>query len=515
MIGDSMRSRQYSLGTVVGAHARANARRPALIEGGRTISFDELERRTNRLARALLAQGVRKVERIALLLNDGIQYIEMIIAAGKVGAIAMLLNWRLSPAELTWILGEGGPVAVYRADRFAGLVADATGFADYVIADDKAGEAAYELWASQGQDGAISAGIAGDDPLFMMFTSGTTGRPKGCVHSHAATIVSAMAFAGRRGFLREDSNLSVTPLFHVAGLGQVFAALIVGGANVFVPRDSSITAPVEIAVSQGCTVSVLALPLMDACKAVDDAATASLRFRSITGGAGMGDPRKFAFVAEQWNALLVGGWGQTENWSFGTQIDYPDMLEHPTSIGWPLHHIEAAILDEAGHPIDDPEGEGEMGVRGPNVMLGYWNNPEATEAALGTGWLRTGDLVMRDQFGLFHLRGRLKELIKSGGENVYPAEVENVIKALPGVADAAVAGVKDRTWGEAVKAFVVLRPGAALTAEAITQACREQIAGYKRPRYLEFVDVIPRDHFGKIQRQQLSARGATPDQATA
>jgi acyl-CoA synthetase (AMP-forming)/AMP-acid ligase II len=508
-----MQARQYCLGTVVRAHAHANAGRAALIEGDKTISFAGLEQRTNRLAQSLLKHGVRKGDRIALLLNDGTQFIEMIIAAGKVGAIAMLLNWRLSPSEIGWILGAGSPVSVYRADRFGGLLADASGFKDFVIADDRSAEATYDQWVSEGPDGQINAEIAGDDPLFMMFTSGTTGRPKGCVHSHASTIISAAAFAGRRGFVREDVNLSTSPLFHVAGLGHAFATLVVGGSNVFLPRDSAVSAPVEIAIRHGCTVALLGAPLMSAYKVVDDTAIAGLKFRSITGGAGMGDPRKFAFIAEKWNALLVGGWGQTENWSFGTQIDYPDMLEHPTSIGWPMHHIAACVLDDAGYPIEDPDAEGELGVRGPNVMLGYWNNPEATAAALGTGWLRTGDLVFRDKHGLFHLRGRSKELIKTGGENVYPAEVENVIMALPGVADAAVAGVKHPKWGEAVKAFVVLQPGATLTAEAITLACRNQIAGYKRPRFLEFVDSIPRDHLSKIQRRQLSARGGTPEQA--
>ena len=512
MPGDA-RARHFNLGAVIKAHSQANASRPALIEGEQTITFSELERRTNRLARTLLSHGVAKGDRIALLLNDGPQFVEMMIAAGKIGAIAMLLNWRLAPAEIEWILGDGAPAAIYRADRFAPLVAGYAGARDFVIADEPLAEAAYEGWASEGPDTPPGCEVTGDDPLFMMFTSGTTGRPKGCLHSHAATIIAAMAFAARRGFVREDINLSTNPLFHIAGLGHVFAAMIPGGANVFVPRDAGTAAPVEIGLRHGCTLAMLSMPLMEACKAAGEEAARAMPLRSITGGAGLADPRKFAFVKDRWNALLVGGWGQTEAWSFGTQIDYPDMLDHPTAIGWPIQHIEAAVLDEAGVPLADPDAEGELGIRGPNVMLGYWNNPEATSAALGTGWLRTGDIVRRDGLGLFHMRGRAKELIKSGGENVYPVEVEEVIKTLPGVADAAVAGVRDRKWGEAVKAFVVLQPGATVTADALTEACRKAIAGYKRPRFLEFVEAIPRDHLGKIQRVQLSARAVTPDQA--
>ena len=194
-------------------------------------------------------------------------------------------------------------------------------------------------------------------------------------------------------------------------------------------------------------------------------------------------------------------------------FDYPDMCEHPQSIGWPIPPIEVAVLDANGMPLDDPEAHGELGIRGANVMLSYWNSAEATAAALGTGWLRTGDIVTRDRLGLLTLRGRLKELIKSGGENVYPAEVETVLRDLPGVADCAVAGVSDARWGEAVKAFVVLAPGATIDPAVITSACRQHIAGYKRPRYLEIVAEIPRDPAGKIRRYQLSDRLVTPDQA--
>lgn len=506
-------ARQITFSTLIRAHADANAARAALIEGDRCLTWAELERRTNGLARVLLTQGVRKGDRIALLLNDGAQFIEMMLAAGKIGAISMLLNWRLAPAELSWIIRDGAPRVIFRAGRFDGLADNADSIVDHVIADEAGGVDRYERWAGEGDAAVLNTGVSGHDPLFMMFTSGTTGRPKGCLHSHAGAFLSALSFASRRGFVREDVNLSTNPLFHVAGLQHVFAAMAVGAANVFVPRDAAVTAPVELALRHRCTLATLGVPLMSALKASDEQSIAGLEFRSITGGAGMTDPQRFAFVREQLGASLVGGWGQTEACGFGTQIDWPDMVEHPTAIGWPIPHAEMCILDNEGNPAADQSVEGEIGFRGPTVMLGYWNNLEATEAALGTGWLRTGDIAFRDCRGLFHIKGRLKELIKTGGENVYPAEVEEVIKTLPAVADAAVAGVKDRRWGEAVKAFVVLKHGASLTAEDLTAACRARIAGYKRPRYLEFLEVIPRDHLGKIQRVQLAARGATPGQA--
>lgn len=509
----SSQANTFTLQTLVRSQARVQRDRPALVEDGRTITWSALEARTNRLARALAAQGIGRGDRIALLLPDGAQFIEMMIAAGKLGAIAMLLNWRLAPAELDWIIGNGAPRALYLAERFAALVPAGGGLDQHVIADEPAGLARYESWASEGLDTPMDTGISGDDPLFMMFTSGTTGRPKGCLHGHAATAIAALSFAARRGLVRTDVNLSTLPLFHVAGLGHVWATLAVGGASVFAPREAAGQALIEFAVRHRCSVATLGPGLITALRGCDESAATGLAFRTLTGAAGMADPSKMAFLVDRTNALLVGGWGQTETWSWGTQIDWPDMLEHPSAIGWPLPHAEMCVLGANGQPHPDPDAEGEMGFRGPTAMLGYWNNPDATEAAMGTGWLRTGDIAVQDRHGLFHMKGRAKELIKTGGENVYPVEVEEVIKTLPGVLDAAIAGVKDRRWGEAVKAFVVLRPGATLSAETIIAACRAAIAGYKRPRYLEFVDAIPRDHLGKIQRRDLAARGATAEQA--
>jgi Acyl-CoA synthetases (AMP-forming)/AMP-acid ligases II len=170
------------------------------------------------------------------------------------------------------------------------------------------------------------------------------------------------------------------------------------------------------------------------------------------------------------------------------------------------------VLDPDGNQLP-PGEEGELCLRGPSVMLGYWRNPEASQAALGHGWLRTGDLGTMDERGLGYLLGRAKELIKTGGENVYPAEVDAVFAAMPEVADAGCCGVPDRQWGEAEKAFVVLKPGTSLSREEITARFKGQIAGYKRPRYIEFVDSLPRDPIGKLLRRELSARPVTPDQA--
>ena len=508
-----MLAHQLTLATVIRANALTNAHRVALIDDEITITHAELDRRTNRLARRMQAEGIVAGDRIAILLPDGIRLAEILIAASKIGAISILLNWRLAAPEIAWIIADGAPKAIFHSEPFASLLPDDPRATRHAVAGDPLADRQYLRWTAEGPDAAPANLVANTSPLFIMYTSGTTGRPKGCVQSHESTIAHALAMAARRGLNRDDRNLSVNPLFHVAGLGHLITMFAIGGATVFAPQGAGPAGPLEAAAAHSCTIATLGQPLIAARQHVDAALLARLRLRTVTGGSGLVAPEAFAFVQDEWNALLVGGYGQTESNSFSLLIDYPDMLEHPTALGWPMPHVDIRLLDASGHPIPELEAEGEIGLRGPSVTLGYWNNPEATEEALGTGWLRSGDLARRDALGLFHMLGRTKELIKSGGENVYPAEVEPILRALPGVADAAIAGVRDARWGEAVKAFIVLEDGHDLPLTAIAQACRARIAGYKRPRYLEFIDRIPRDYMGKIRRYQLSERPVTPEQA--
>jgi acyl-CoA synthetase (AMP-forming)/AMP-acid ligase II len=503
---------QLSLSSFIRANSHIHCHKPALIEDDRIVSHGALEVRTNRLARHLLVSAVGAGDRIALLLPDGVTFVELLIAAGKIGAIAVLLNWRLAPREIENILSSCTPKAIYYAVEFEAKIATSLGQCSFAVSGDAISDAVYERWTSQGPDSALSYYASSDTPLFMMFTSGTTGQPKGCVHTHGSTLLQAMALVSRRGFVCQDVSLSTNPLFHVAGLGHLMAMLAVGGTSCFVDRSKGTEQPLETAARQGATIATLSLPLLAAREAANGRFDGKLKLKKLTGGAGMSDPCKFAFVAKEWDAMLTGGYGQTESWGFVTFIDYEDMVRHPTSIGWPLQHVEAAILDNKGQPVEDPDAEGELGIKGPCVMSHYWNDADATIATLGTGWLRTGDMARRDELGLLHMLGRLKELVKSGGENVYPAEVETILKRVDGIADVAVAGVQDAKWGEAVKAFIVLKQGAQLDVSKLVAECRESMAGYKRPRYLEIVDEIPRDPMGKVRRFELSGRLVTDDQ---
>ena len=506
-----MNPRDFSLDTLFRANARRLARREATIDNNQRLTWGELSQRVENLAQWLLNQGIGPGDRAALLLTDGTPYVTTLLACGRIGAIAVLLNWRLAQGEIGWIMGNAEVSMTFASPRFAQLLSESeTG--EVVLVDERHDpQGAFESIVTSAQPRQTLPDLEPERPLYMMYTSGTTGRPKGCLQAGSAIAAAALGMCTRRGWTDKERLLSVNPLFHVVGMQQVAAMIACGGTMVFAQRDDDSAAILDLLHREQCTTTSafpqISFPWLQ-MEAVRDGA---MPLTNYTGGAGMGRPQIYEPFEQLWDCRVVGGYGQTEICGFSIAIDYTDMLEHPHSIGWPMAHVEMCILDPDGNMLP-PGEEGEICMRGPSVMLGYWRNPEATEAALGHGWLRSGDLGTMDERGLFYLLGRAKELIKTGGENVYPAEVDAVFADMPEVADAGCCGVPDKQWGEAVKAVVVLKPGMELSREEITARFKGRIAGYKRPRYVEFVDQLPRDPLGKLLRRELSQRPVTPDQ---
>ncbi len=508
--------RDFSLDTLLRVNAAQFASREACVDGSLRLTYAQLNQRVERLAHWLIAKGIAPGDRIALLLTDGAPYLTTLLACGRIGAIAVLLNWRLAPAEIGWICGNAEPSMTFLNPRFAELLAQSDAGEVVLVDEAHPREGVFESITSADvnapQHSHGFAPLSPERPLYMMYTSGTTGKPKGCLQAASAVASSAMGFAVRRGFTKDERLLSINPLFHVVGMQQIAAMLACGGCSVFAGRDMDSAAVLDLVHAEACTTTSAFPQISFQWFGMDAVREGEMPLAKYTGGAGMGKPEIYEGFEKLWDCRVVGGYGQTEVCGFATFIDYPDMLENPRSIGWPMPHVEMTILDPEGNQLP-PGQEGEICLRGPSVMLGYWRNEEASKAALGHGWLRTGDLGTMDEKGLGYLLGRAKELIKTGGENVYPAEVDAVFADMPEIADAGCAGVPDKQWGEAVKAFVVLAPGAKLTREQITARFKDKIAGYKRPRYIEFVDQLPRDPLGKLLRRELSARPVSEDQA--
>ena len=496
--------------TLLRANALRLADREATVDGKQRLTWAKLDQRVDRMANWLSARGIAPGDRVALLLTDGTPFVTTLLACGRIGAIAVLLNWRLAAGEIAWIMGNAEPSLTFYNPRFELLLEQSE--ADERIAVDERHDpsGAFEKTVTTQQPERSAPALDPERPLYMMYTSGTTGRPKGCLQAGSAVATAALGMCTRRGWTHEERLLSVNPLFHVVGMQQVAAIIACGGTMVFAARDDNAAAMLELLHREQCSTTSAFPQILMPWRELN--ADRDMPLTNYTGGAGPGFTQLYEFVEQDWDTRVVGGYGQTEICGFATAIDYNDMCENPRSIGWAMPHVEFAILDLEGNALPTGE-EGEICMRGPSVMLGYWRNEEATEAALGHGWLRSGDLGTMDERGLVYLLGRSKELIKTGGENVYPAEVDAIFAAMPEVADAGCCGVPDKQWGEAVKAFVVLAPGAELSREEITARFKDQIAGYKRPRYIEFVDELPRDMLGKLQRVELSQRPVTPDQA--
>nr|WP_298896737.1 class I adenylate-forming enzyme family protein [uncultured Altererythrobacter sp.] len=507
-----MTPRDFSLDTLFRANALRLANQEATVDNSQRLTWSELDQRADNLAHWLLAKGISSGDRVALLLTDGTPFVTTLIACGRIGAIAVLLNWRLTPVEIGWIMGNAEPSMTFANPRFEHLLSESEAGEVVLVEEQHDPQGAFESVVAHDQPRQAVPDLKPDRPLYMMYTSGTTGRPKGCLQASSAIATSALGMCTRRGWTHRERLLSVNPLFHVVGMQQVAAMIACGGAMVFAQRDDDPAAMLDLLHREECTTTSAFPQILLPWRGMEPLRGGRIPLTNYTGGAGPGFVPLYEFLGEEWDCEVTGGYGQTEICGFATAIDYADMCGHPRSIGWAMPHVDFTILDPDGNQLS-PGEEGEICMRGPTVMLGYWRNPEATEAALGHGWLRSGDLGTMDEHGLVYLLGRSKELIKTGGENVYPAEVDAVFQGMEEVADAGCCGVPDAQWGEAVKAFVVLKPGAGLTREEITARFKGQIAGYKRPRYIEFIDQLPRDPLGKLQRLELSQRPVTKDQA--
>ncbi|MEO0056714.1 MAG: hypothetical protein RIT17_150, partial [Pseudomonadota bacterium] len=384
-----MHPRDFSLDTLLANSAARHAHRLATVDGTQRLSWADLDARVTNLARWMLARGIAPGDRIALLLTDGAPFLTVLLAAGRIGAIAVLLNWRLAPAEIAWICGNAGPAMTFVNPRFDALLDGAEAGEIHRVDEAHAHDGFFETVAGTAHAPVPHADDLGlnpppERPLYMMYTSGTTGKPKGCLQAGSAVASAALGFAQHRGFGNDEVLLSVNPLFHVVGMQQVAAMLACGGTSVFAGRDDDNAAILDLLHREGCTTTSAFPTICFPWQAMEPVRNGVMPLTNYTGGAGMGRPQMYEFIEQQWDARVVGGYGQTEICGFATFMDYADMLEAPRSIGWTLPHVTMTVLDPEGNHLA-PGEEGELCLRGPSVMLGYWQNPEASEAALGHG----------------------------------------------------------------------------------------------------------------------------------
>jgi fatty-acyl-CoA synthase len=516
-----MASPLHNVGGWTARRAAAAGDRPALRDDARSLDAAALEERCARAAGWLAAHGVARGDRVALLLGNRTAYLELLLGAARLGAIAVPLNTRLAAPELRELLSDCTPRALCHEAELAPLAhaaCEGAAAAPPVRLEVGGAPDAYEAALAAAAPRPAIEAVSPDDPMLLMYTSGTTGAPKGALLPHRKTLFNALNAQLFFETRSSDRVLVALPLFHSFGLNILALPALYAGAAVRLERRFDAERVWEAVGAERITylggVPTMFRALLDALEAAPPGRfeLGSLRFL-FTAGAAI--PVELIRAFEARGLVLKQGFGQTET-SILCCLDARDAIRKAGSVGRPVFHAELRIVrrESLGRPPERwedcaPGESGEIVVRGPLTMLGYWNRPEATAETLREGWLLTGDLASADDEGFVTLTGRARDLYISGGENVYPAQVEAAYLEHPAVREIAVVGVPDERWGEAGRAFVVLAEGAALDPEALRRFGRERLASFKVPRDFVAVEALPKTVTGKVLKHRLAA-GAAP-----
>ena len=499
-----------NIGEFLTNRARRDSNLEAIYEhaSGRRFSYTELNGRSNQVAHALRSIDVAHGDRVGLLLMNGTEFIETFFAVAKIGAVNVPLNWRLVADELEFILDDAGVTVLLFSQEFSEVVAelrsrgDKTQISSWIQVDAEPidGAVSYEDWMSSASSDEPQLEGGDDDLAFIMYTSGTTGLPKGVMHSHDTVLWANITNATTADMQHYDRFLNALPLFHVGALTPVVTSVFVGGSitlmKAFDPaaswdliRDEKINTTLMVPVM---------LQFMLLTYDAENHDTSTLR-NVISGAAPV--PVSLIETYTEMGIEIHQVYGLTETCGPACIISSEDAVERAGSTGKAFTFTEVQVVDDNGNPCEAGEA-GEVLVKGPHIMLGYWNRPEANAEALVDGWLKTGDVATMDSEGFVTIVDRVKDMLISGGENVYPAEIENVLLAHEKINDAGVIGIPSKKWGESPLA-VIVRADDSLSEQDVMDHCVGKLAPFKTVKAVEFIDVIPRNASGKILKREL------------
>ena len=503
----------FDLARVLDHHVARHPDREVLVQGEHRIPAAGLRARVDAVASGLAALGVQRGEVVALLLYNHVEFLETVLAAGRLGAVVLPLNYRLAPDEWRYILDNAGTVVIVTEDEFHervdALAPQLPTLRHRVLlgADAPAGWTAFETLAADGAAAApVPAGIVDDQDVLarLMYTSGTTSRPKGVRITHGNVAWKNLGLIVELGLTADDTVLVCGPLYHCGGLDLPGLAAFHMGARLVLLRSFDAVAVLDAIEHEKVSVVWLAPAMMNAVLQVPglaDRDTSSVRC-IIGGGEKMPEPVVRRILDAFPNTWFADAYGLTETVSGDTFLDREHSLSKIGSVGRPIPHVEVRIVDEQGADVGTGE-VGEIALRGPKVFGGYWRDEEATARAIRDGWFHTGDVGRLDADGFLYVEDRLKDMIISGGENIATPEVERVLYEHPAVLEAAVVGMPHERWGEVPRAIVVLRPGEQADPEAIRAFCRERLAKFKVPVAVDFLDELPRTPSGKVLKREL------------
>ncbi len=471
---------------------------------GRTINYREWNAAANRTARYLRELGVERGARVAVLAMNSVEVLDIWFACAKLGAIFQPLNWRLATTELAALIADGTPSVLVYGPTFASqaeaLRANASSVRHFVPLE---GESGFQARASHSDAPFPAERTAPSDPWALCYTGGTTGVPKAAVLTHGSIHANAVNTLVSWGLDASDVAILNAPLFHTGGMNVFTAPLVMAGGASVVCSAFDVDQVFDLVASRAVTV-FFGVPTMfiamQAHARWNDVDFSSLKL-VISGGA----PCPSQVFEKFWarGVDFKTGYGLTEAGPNNFWLPPEEVRKRPGAVGVPLFDVEVKLVDPSGRTLDGAS-EGELLIRGPHVCGGYWKRPEDTAKVIEDGWLRTGDLARRDEDGFYSIVGRSKDLIISGGENIYPAEVESVLAAHPAIAEVALIPVPDPKWGEVPRAIVVLRAGMTVTQEELIAWAKSRLAGYKIPKSVRLVEALPKTSVGKIDKRALT-----------
>ncbi|MFX1561545.1 MAG: long-chain fatty acid--CoA ligase [Promethearchaeota archaeon] len=472
-------------------------------------TFEAIDKRANQVARILLDSGVQKGNRIGVYSKNRFDFLDILFACGKIGAILTPFNTRLTTPEIEYLLKKTTPSMIFYDPDLGVQFGELRPFLkkqDVIVMGNRKSDSEADLkslMSSKSSSAVERPALTLDDPYLIVFTGGTTGLPKGAVLSHGLVFWNSVNTIVSWGLRPDDIQPLLFPLFHTGGINVLLVPFIHLGAKSIIMGDFNVDETLRVIVDENCTL-VIAVPTMFNMMAE------SQKFKKanfdtvrlfISGGA----PCPVAIMEKYWERgkILKMGYGLTEVGPNNFYLPEDEVKRKPNSVGFPVFHCDMKVADDNCNEV--PTGEvGELMLRGPHIFSGYWKEPEETSKTIEPdGWVHTGDLAMKDDEGFFFITGRKKDMFISGGENVYPTEIEELLFKHPSILEAAVVGVPDEKWGEVGKAFIVLKPDEVLDEDSVLKYLHGKLARYKIPKQYEFRDELPKSAAGKILKREL------------
>ena len=497
-----------------------DSNRPAVRYLDRSYTYKELNERINKLANGLLDLGVNKGVKIGILMYNSIEFFDLFYASAKIGAVMVPINFRLVPSELEYIINQSEMEILIYSQDFQSTIDEIHGkltrLNHYIFVGEDVPKDALDyssiIYRQSGSEPAVSWAVGQDDLVMIMYTSGTTGLPKGVMFTHSQLLWSAASQAINYKFCKNDVTLITGPLYHVGALVDLSIGVTnMGGMNVIMPSKNFDIKTLLDTIQRHRVTNLLLFPIMVIrmlnLPDIAEYDLSSLRF-AIVGGERI-DPHLLKQFHEKWPWVkLYQAYGLTEGSEFTSILEPEYVISKAGSIGREFFNVEIRLVDSNGNDV--PIGEvGEIVNRSPATRGGYWKNEKATEETFGYGWCCTGDLGKIDEDGFLWIAGRKKDMIRSAGENIYASEVEAAIMKHPNVLEVAVYPVPHPEWTECVMASIVLKDNCSMNEEEIVNHCKQHIAPYKKPKYIEFIDSLPRNASNKVLKYILMKKNAT------